>query len=74
MNEDYKELLDGVDLFSEAYYGKIPEFIVLEKLFDKVIEKVNAEGLRKANPNKYKEMRQIEDIFKSVFGFKKANL
>lgn len=74
MNEDYKELLDGVDLFSEAYYGKIPEFIVLEKLFDKVIEKVNAEGLRKANPNKYKEMRQIEDIFKSVFGFKKATI
>lgn len=74
MNDEFNELLKDVDLFSEAYYGKLPEFVVLEKLFDKVIEKVNSEGVTKANPNKYDEMRQIEGIFKQVFGFKKATI
>lgn len=71
-NED--DLLEGIDLFDEAYYGKLPEFAALEKLFDRVLSKVKEEGLDKANPNKYPEMRTIEKTFEKLFGFKRASV
>lgn len=74
MEGDLEKMLEDVDLFDEAYYGKIPDFVVLEKLFEKIDGKVKAEGANKANPNKYPEMRQVEDIFCKVFGFKRASI
>lgn len=71
-NIDIKHYLEDVDLMQEAYYGKLPEFIVMEKLFDKISQKVHEEGARVANPNKYPELRKVEAIFQKVFGFKKA--
>ena len=62
---------ESVQPFTEAYYGKLPEFLELEKLFDIVIQKARKEGESKCNPNKYPEMEKIQNIFCKLFGFKK---
>ena len=59
---------------SEAYYGQLPEFVELEKLFDSIIKKAKSDGLNKCNPNKYPENAKIQKIFTKLFGFKKSFL
>lgn len=58
-------------LMQEAYYGKLPEFNEMEKLFDSIIVRVKKEK-EKSNPNKYPEMKKISKLFCKIFGFKKA--
>ena len=58
-------------LMLEAYYGKLPEFNEMEKLFDSIIARVKKEK-EKSNPNKYPEMKKISKLFCKIFGFKKA--
>lgn len=65
-----QEIIEGY-LMQEAYYGKLPEFDQMEKLFDVVIDKAKKEG-QKCNPNKYPEMKKIEKLFCKLFGFKKS--
>ena len=65
-----QEIIEGY-LMQEAYYGKLPEFEQMEKLFDVVIAKAKKEG-QKCNPNKYPEMKKIEKLFCKLFGFKKS--
>lgn len=57
-------------LVQEAYYGKLPEFNQLEELLDSVIKKIKKQ--KNSNPNKFPEMRKIQNIFSKVFGFKKS--
>ena len=57
-------------LMQEAYYGKLPEFNEMEKLFDSIIARVKKEK-EKSNPNKYPEMKKISKLFCKIFGFKK---
>nr|DAE26519.1 MAG TPA: hypothetical protein [Myoviridae sp. ctaOv25] len=59
---------------SEAYYGQLPEFAELEKLFDSIIKKAKSDGYNKCNPNKYPENAKIQKIFTKLFGFKKSFL
>lgn len=70
MHEKIMKDIEGY-LIQEAYYGKLPEFEEMERLFDKVIEKVKKDQ-KKANPNKYPEMKKIEKLFSKIFGFKKS--
>lgn len=58
-------------LVQEAYYGQLPEFETMEKLFNTIIEKAKKEGT-KCNPNKYPEMKTVLKLFCKVFGFKKS--
>lgn len=58
-------------LMQETYYGKLPEFEEIEKLFDSVIAKIKKEK-NKSNPNKYPEIKKIQKIFCKIFGFKKT--
>lgn len=59
---------------SEAYYGKLPEFVELEELFDSLIKKAKVDKYNKCNPNKYPENAKIQKIFSKLFGFKKSFL
>lgn len=59
---------------SEAYYGKLPEFVELEKAFEGLIKRAKADDYRKCNPNKYPENKKIQKIFTKVFGFKESFL
>lgn len=69
---DINQYLEDIDVMTEAYYGKLPEFIAIEKLFDIITQKAHSEGIRTSNPNKYPELRKVEAIFRKVFGFKKV--
>lgn len=57
----------------ESYYGKLPEFEMIENLFEGMISKGRKEK-NKANPNKYSENKEVCKILKKVFGFKDAFL
>ena len=57
----------------ESYYGKLPEFEMIENLFEGIISKGRKEK-NKANPNKYSENKEVCKILKKVFGFKDAFL
>ena len=52
-------------LVQEAYYGKLPEFNQLEELLDSVIKKIKKQ--KNSNPNKFPEMRKIQNIFSKLF-------
>lgn len=69
-SNQYNNSSDG--LVEESYYGKLPEFVEMEKLFDTIIAKSKKEGLTKCNPNNYKEHKRICSLFCKLFGFKKA--
>lgn len=58
-------------LIQEAYYGKLPEFEMIEELLTSIIEKVKKDP-KKCNPNKYPEMKKIQKLFTKIFGFKKS--
>lgn len=60
-------------IVNEAYYGKLPEFIEIEKLFESMSNKMKADP-KKCNPNKYPENKKVEKLFCKVFGFKKTYL
>lgn len=60
-----------VELFEEAYYGKLPEFIELEELLGKIQAKARKEGIKLCNPNNYPENKKMQDLFSKIFGFKK---
>jgi len=60
-------------IVNEAYYGKLPEFIEIEKLFESMSNKMKVDP-KKCNPNKYPENKKVEKLFCKVFGFKKTYL
>jgi hypothetical protein len=66
--------MEGNQYFTEAYYGKLPEFETVEKALDVMIAKARKEGTTKTNPNKYPENAIIQNTFKKVFGLKKMIL
>ena len=66
MNENWQNYL-----IQEAYYGKLPEFEMIEELLTNIIEKVKKDP-KKCNPNKYPEMKKIQKLFTKIFGFKKS--
>lgn len=59
------------DLFNEEYIGKLPEFIKVTELFDKMLEKAK-NNPKKMNPNDWKENEQICKILAKVFGLKRV--
>lgn len=59
------------DEFNEEYIGRLPEFIKVAELFDKMIEKAK-EDPKKMNPNSWKENEQICTILAKVFGLKRV--
>jgi hypothetical protein len=60
-------------VFMEAYYGKLPEFVKIESCFNEIIKKARIEKY-KSNPNKYPENKEIQKLFCKIFGFKKMIL
>lgn len=56
-------------MLCEEYIGQIPEFEAISKCFDAMLKKAkeNPNGM---NPNKWKENRDIQKIFKHFFGLK----
>lgn len=57
--------------FNEEYIGKLPEFIKVTELFDKMLEKAKDDP-KKMNPNNWKENEQICTILAKVFGLKRV--
>ena len=57
--------------FNEEYIGKLPEFIKVSQLFDRMIEKAK-EDPKNMNPNSWKENEQICTILARVFGLKRV--
>lgn len=67
--EDHSCAISDTDLYTEEYWGKIPEFVKVSNLFDAMIEKARSDP-KKMNPNTWKENDEICKIFASVFGLK----
>lgn len=61
----------GEESFNEEYIGKLPEFIKVTGLFDKMLEKAKNNSI-KMNPNDWKENQQICMILAKVFGLRKV--
>lgn len=57
------------DIYTEEYWGKIPEFVKISQLFDAMLEKAKKEPT-KMNPNTWKENAEICKLFSKVFGLK----
>lgn len=67
-DEEYKK---KDDIIEEAYIGKLPEFIQIEKLFDRMLQKA-AKTPNTMNPNTWEENDQICKIFSKIFGLKRT--
>lgn len=63
--------LEKDESFNEEYIGKLPEFIKVTELFDKMLEKAKDDP-KKMNPNNWKENEQICTILAKVFGLKRV--
>lgn len=63
----------NTETYMEAYYGRLPEFEQISKLFDIMSERATKEKDR-ANPNEYTENKQIQKLFAKVFGLKRVYL
>lgn len=59
------------EVFNEEYIGRLPEFIKVAELFDRMIEKAKADP-KNMNPNAWKENEQICTILAKVFGLKRV--
>ena len=69
--EIQKPAMEEEEPFNEEYIGKLPEFIKVSELFDKMIEKAKVNP-NKINPNEWKENEQICTILAKVFGVKRV--
>lgn len=69
--EIQKPAMEEEEPFNEEYIGKLPEFIKVSEIFDKMIEKAKLDP-KKMNPNDWKENEQICTILAKVFGLKRV--
>ena len=66
----------NIDILTEAYYGKKPEFKKIEELLEIIIQRCHniKSGTGDIEINNSKELNQIESLFEKAFGMEEMHL